>query len=266
MKKLFDLHLHSVFSDGKKKPREICAAAKAAGLDGFALTDHDTVAGLKGAAEEAGKAGLFFIPGIEVSAYDGCEIHILGLGIDYSVPDFLSALDEIRRARDARNSAILKKLDALNIHITEEEIAGHGRGSSGRGQIARAMAAKGYAPSARDAFNVYLDDGGLADCGNVCLAPQKAIDLIYKGKGKTFLAHPGRLNLNDKKKFLLIDKLVEMGLEGIEAYYPKHSRQFTEQLLEFACTRKLSVCGGTDNHGNEGDLPIGGIRVPCPPL
>ena len=264
MKKLFDLHIHSVYSDGRKTPAEICAEAKAAGLYGFALTDHDTVAGLDEAAAAAERAGLCFVPGIEVSGYDGCEIHILGLGIDYKDSGFLSALEEIRKIRDARNLQILKKLQSMGINITEEDLTRHGRGSAGRGQIARAMAAKGYAATARDAFHEFLAEGGPADCGNVSVPPCDAIELIHKGKGKAYLAHPGRLKLSDNDKFRLIDKLAGLGLDGIEVYYPKHGKELIKKLLKAARERNLLICGGTDHHGVAGDAPIGSERISKP--
>ena len=44
---LTDLHVHSTASDGTFTPSELVAEAKRIGLNAFALTDHDTVAGVK---------------------------------------------------------------------------------------------------------------------------------------------------------------------------------------------------------------------------
>ena len=261
MKKLYDLHIHSCFSDGKNTPEEICAEVKAAGLYGFALTDHDTAAGLAGAEKEAENLGLCFVPGIEVSGYDGCEVHILGLGIDYKAPAFLRELDEIRAVRNARNARILQKLSSFGIIITEEDLERQGPGSSGRGQIARAMAAKGYAANSRDAFHKYLAEGGPADCGSVCFPPEKGIGLIRRGGGKAYLAHPRRLKLKESGIFRLIDKLIEKGLDGIEVYYPRHDAAFVKKLLNAAHEKNLLICGGTDNHGNDDDAPIGSVKA-----
>ncbi len=263
MDKRLDLHIHSVFSDGKLTPREICEKAKGAGLYGFALTDHDTVAGLPDAAAAAQELGLRFVPGAEISAYGNCEVHIIGLNIDYKRPEFIAALDGIRKARDQRNADIIKKLNRLGIGITAEDIARAGPGSSGRMHIARAMVGKGFAHSVKQAFYEYLDEGRPAYCGNVKVDPKTAVGIIRAGGGKSFLAHPGRLSVDDNCKFALIDKLTGFGLDGIEAYYPTHKASFTAALEKKARENGLLVSGGTDNHGNPGDAPIGTVSVPA---
>jgi len=261
MDKLFDLHIHSVYSDGKLTPGQICEKARAAGLDGFALTDHDTVDGLDEAAAEAARHGLLFVPGIEVSAYENCEVHILGLGINYKNPGFADALNEIKTARKERNRRILEKLAALGMNISEREIANERQGSSSRGQIERVMNKKGYAESPMQAFNEYLRDGAPADCGVVSVPPPKAISIIHKGNGKAFLAHPVRLNMRDDEKLLFIERLKGYGLDGIEVYYPGQDAELTGMLLRFCKENGLLISGGTDNHGNSWDAEIGSLRA-----
>ncbi len=81
-----DLHCHSFFSgDGVSSPEELIASAKAKGLHGFALTDHNTSDGCrylldKGLLREDGAAagGFLIIPGVEVTTAEG---HLLCLGV-----------------------------------------------------------------------------------------------------------------------------------------------------------------------------------------
>src|SRR5688572_16540259 len=99
-----DLHAHSTASDGSRRPAQVAAAARAAGLSAIALTDHDTVAGLDEASEAATQQGLRFVPGIELSAVeDDVETHILGLHVtDRSdLERRLVALQDMRRTRAA---------------------------------------------------------------------------------------------------------------------------------------------------------------------
>jgi len=94
----FDLHVHSRHSgDALMSVGEIVERCKELGLDGFALTDHNSVAGNKEAAKLAKAAGLVFIPGIEVSSKGG---HILGLGVKKVIKAYMTAketVDEIHR-------------------------------------------------------------------------------------------------------------------------------------------------------------------------
>ena len=79
---MVDLHTHTTASDGQYSPSAL--AEKMSGLDisVWAVTDHDTVAGLKEAKEAADKYGITFVPGIELNiARPGCEFHLLGLGL-----------------------------------------------------------------------------------------------------------------------------------------------------------------------------------------
>jgi 3',5'-nucleoside bisphosphate phosphatase len=63
-----DLHVHSSASDGTDSPGDLVRKAAALGLDGVALSDHDTVAGhgeAARAAAELAAAGRRFamVPG-----------------------------------------------------------------------------------------------------------------------------------------------------------------------------------------------------------
>ena len=75
---MIDLHTHSTCSDGTDRPERVAELAAAAGCSAFALTDHDTLAGLEAARGRAGELGLRFVPGCEVScAYRGRNPHVL---------------------------------------------------------------------------------------------------------------------------------------------------------------------------------------------
>ena len=76
----FDLHIHSSYSDGRDGIEAILAAAVEKGLDGIAITDHDTLEGafLAERIVQERKLDLLVIPGVEVSTSDG---HLLALGI-----------------------------------------------------------------------------------------------------------------------------------------------------------------------------------------
>lgn len=77
-----DLHSHSRFSDGKQSPLIMYRRAQELGMDYFALTDHNTVAGvleLQAQLTDADLAKTKLIPGFELSLLTG---HWLVLGID----------------------------------------------------------------------------------------------------------------------------------------------------------------------------------------
>ncbi len=95
----FDLHVHSNYSkDGMSSVEQILKAAKAKGLDGVAITDHDTTAGGRYALDVVGTVapGLLIIPGEEVTTRSG---HLIVLGITQDIPRGMSVEDTIEEAR-----------------------------------------------------------------------------------------------------------------------------------------------------------------------
>ncbi len=90
-----DLHVHTRYSrDGESSVEEILKKAEEAGLDAIAITDHDTVDGVKHALSIPSK--VLVIPGIEVSTRQG---HLLILGIAEVVPAGLDVVDTVNIAR-----------------------------------------------------------------------------------------------------------------------------------------------------------------------
>ena len=92
----FDLHVHTNYSrDGQSTVEEILKAAKAKGLDGVAITDHNTTAGARYALEVCDRVapGLLVIPGEEISTRSG---HLIVLGITKDIPRGMSVSDTIK--------------------------------------------------------------------------------------------------------------------------------------------------------------------------
>ena len=109
---IIDLHTHSTASDGQYAPAEVAARARKAGTVAWALTDHDTVAGLLPAAAAAKSLDLQFIPGIELSALlDEREIHVLGHFIDPVHPELRAFEDKLADHRRGR----VRKLSLIHI-------------------------------------------------------------------------------------------------------------------------------------------------------
>ncbi len=87
----FDCHVHSHHSkDARGTVLELAQAAQAAGMHGFALTDHDTIAGHTEIQEAREKTGMLIVPGIEVTTAEG---HLLALGVSQEVPRGLGFLE-----------------------------------------------------------------------------------------------------------------------------------------------------------------------------
>ncbi len=96
---VFDLQGHSTQSDGELAPAEVVRAAKQAGVELFALTDHDSVDGLREAADAADAVGLALVPAVEVSVLDpvAADLHVCGYLVDPADPGLLAQLEALTR-------------------------------------------------------------------------------------------------------------------------------------------------------------------------
>lgn len=242
-----DLHMHSVFSDGTDEVPAIVAKAKAAGLSLMSLTDHDTVKGVGLALKEGEKQGIKVLPGIEISTYAICEVHILGYNIDINNDRLLTRLAEIEDKRHERIKAILTNLKKYNIELDEEKIFDR-IGTVGRMHIAKQLLAKGYCQTITEAFDRYLGERGIAYVPSKRITPLEGVKLIKAAGGLAVVAHP--LIFCQKGKLDdLIGGLKTYGLDGLEVYYPTHSLDDTAKLYDLAKKNRLIATGGTDYHG-----------------
>jgi len=250
-----DLHMHTRCSDGLLNPEELVEAAKAAGLNYIAITDHDTVNGIC-QLYEAGlypAKGIKIIPGIEFSAHhETQEIHILGYNIDIYDKNLTDRLNDVVEGRWDRFSNMVKRLQELEYDISETdvlEIAGDSTSIS-RSHIAQVLVKKGYFPTVKDCFDEVLEKGRPAYVSHFLLEPEEIIDLIKQSGGIPVLAHPKLI-----KDDTLVEQLLKQGIEGVEAYYPKHSPEDTERYVAMANKYNLMITGGSDFHGIPGRLP-----------
>jgi predicted metal-dependent phosphoesterase TrpH len=246
-----DLHAHTNHSDGSATPSELVALAKSNGARAIAITDHDTVGGLKEGRDAADRLGIEFVDGIELSAeYSPGTMHILGYYIDPEHDRLTARLKELRAARDKRNPEIAARLQALAIDVQYDEVAAlAGNEVVGRPHFARVLVEKGHATSIQDAFNRFLARGAAAYIDKKRLTPAESIELIHEAGGVAALAHPYQLKLSPEDMYRLVGDLVDMGLDAIEAIYSRHSVAERESYTKLASQHRLLVTGGSDYHG-----------------
>lgn len=256
----YDLHIHSIYSDGVFKPVELIKKAMARGVTGIALTDHDTIAGIGEALDEARRRDFEFIPGVELTTdYGPTEVHILGYDFDLQAPKLLNKFNLIVEARNERARTIIKKLNKHGIPLTWEKVQAKTTSKFvGRTHIFKAMEAERliHPEHRQEAFGYYLGSNGLAYEPHREIGTFEAVELIITAGGIPVLAHPGRME-NDR----LIQELHEVGLKGLEVYYPSHTPDLVTRYLKIADRYHLYVTGGTDFHSTLNQIKIGDFQV-----
>ena len=263
-----DLHVHSNASDGTFSPSQVVELAKNAGLDAFALTDHDTTAGVPEALEKGRDLNIEVIPGIEVSSsFDGTEIHILGLFVNSDDPVLAAMLEKMRISRDRRNEKMLENLAADGISFTKEGICGDNPDTIiTRAHIAHALVAKGICSGMDQAFKKYLQYGGRYCPQKEHLSPEEVVKTLISNGAFVALAHPFQYKFGDKKTEELIAHMADLGMKGLEVYHSSNNKLESMKLQEMAVRHHLLPTGGSDFHGgNKPDISIGtgrgGLRV-----
>ena len=252
-----DLHTHSRASDGTDTPRELVHAARAAGLDVLAITDHDTSAGWDEATEAAYDVGLTPVRGMEISTRmaGGLGVHLLAYLPDPAYPPLDEALHRVLDGRDERVPAILDRLREHGVDLTEDDVrrlAG-GPAAVGRPHIADARVAAGVVRDRGEAFRDWLGWGGKAFVVRYAAPLEPLLEAIRGAGGATVVAHPwGRHDHGPDGGAMDEDALAglcEAGLAGIEVDHEDHTPVARDALRAIARNLDLVVTGSSDYHG-----------------
>ena len=243
-----DLHIHSTASDGTLSPAEILKLAQKLKLKAIAITDHDTIDGYLAARKFAKKYGIEVIPGVEISSYyKGYDIHILAYFIDIHNKKLNNMLRFVQEGRTKRVRQILEKLKKFDIFLTMKQVykfAGN-KNVIARPHLANAMFKNGFTESYEEAYYKYIGNDCPAYVCKPTYTPGNIFQIVKEAGGLSVLAHPGVI-----KNDFLIPELVELGLDGLEVFYPLHTIYQKNIYLELAHRYNLLITGGSDFHGN----------------
>lgn len=258
----FDLHTHSVRSDGHDTPRQVVQLAHDAGLAGVALTDHDTGDGLAEALAAGDELGIEVIPGTEFSAeLDGRSLHVLAYWNDHTEPTLAAELARLRDSRSDRARRMVENFNDLGIPITFDRVVELAAGAPiGRPHLAQAVVEIGGCRDEREVFDRYLADGGPADAPKHAVDPVRAVELLRGAGGVVVLAHPALFGARDggeEVPVATLESMVEAGLAGVEAQHPAHDSGAVDRWTALARRYGLEVTAGSDHHGGERETRVG---------
>ena len=236
----FDLQAHSVHSDGTLPAAEVVERAAAAGVELFALTDHDTVDGVPEAAERAREQGLRFSPAAELSAVHGGheDLHVLGYELDVTDRDLIALLEDFRGDRARRIEAMAERLRELGFELDDAPLVARREAGKpiGRPHLADAVLAhpgnaqrlKDEGISGRDElFPPYLVPGAKAYVARSRPTVAEAIEVIHAAGGVAVWAHPF-WDVEDPAEALgTLEAFADAGLDGVECFYVTHTEEQT---------------------------------------
>lgn len=255
--KIIDMHTHTTFSDGDLSPTELIRLAIDKKIGTLAITDHNTLDGIKNVDRNSSMitdSGIKIINGIELSAKVSTgRMHILGYDIDLNNEELNKKMSELK---DNSLNSVLSVIEQIKrdygIVFKYEDIKNlvNAEHNLGRPDIAKLLIKYGYASSVKNAFDKYLIDAYNKVRGkNKGLLYQECLDLIKKSGGVPVLAHPKSLELSKKDFIIMLEKMIDGGLCGIEVFHSSHTKEEMEYYLEVANKYNLLISGGSDYHG-----------------
>lgn len=262
MEKYIDLHAHTNYSDGDLTPDEVIKLAIKNNIKTLAITDHDSIEGLKNITYKT--KDIQVINGIELSAkVDTGSMHILGYNIDINNKELNDKLIELKNNSVNSTLSVIEQIKKdYKIYFTYEELKEliNYNHNLGRPDIARLLLRKGYVKTVKEAFDKYLNPAN-DKIRNIKknLTYKECIELILNSNGIPVLAHPKTLKLGDKDLLLLLKDMISCGLIGIEVYHSSHTNEEMQKYLNMANELGLFISGGSDYHGaiTKPDIELG---------
>lgn len=250
---MFDLHSHTVYSDGTLTPAELVARAHANGVSALAVTDHDVTDGLGEAQAAAAGVGIRLIPGVEISVtWERHTVHIVGLGIDAANRRLQCGLEQLREVRRARAQEIGRRLHKKNIPDAFDRVSQATRGDVvSRTHFARFLVSQGYVRDMGEAFKYYLGRGRAAHVPGRWARLGDALEWIRAADGVGVIAHPSRYPLSGKLLRRLLQEFRECGGAAIEVAYGALAAPELAHLTRLATDFGLMASAGSDFHGPE---------------
>ena len=261
-----DLHMHSTVSDDTDTPEELLGRVREAGLELFALTDHDAIKGVAGIRKALRAGDPQLLSGVEFSCKDeGGKYHILGYRFD---PDNPAILDVVGAGHRLRMDKVMKRLDALRdefqVTFPEEEIRRLlSLDNPGKPHIGNLMVKYGYARTKEEAIREKINK---AHVRSEYIRPETAIRGILGSGGIPVLAHPA---FGSGDEIIVggameerLRHLTAFGLQGVEAFYSGFSPRLREETLAFAKQFGLYVTAGSDYHGRNKLVALGDTELP----
>lgn len=250
MTEIYDLHSHSIASDGALSPTELVKRAHEKGVTVLALTDHDTTNGLAEAQQAAAGLGMRLINGIELSAshLNQC-LHIVGLNIDPHNAALSEGIARQQSIRDLRAKQIAEKLEKKKIFGAYQFVTqAAGKGEITRSHFADFLLTHQHVTTQQEAFDRYLSKGKPAFVPTVWASLEETVAWIKAAGGVAVVAHPMRYKLSAKWMNRALAVFKQAGGQGIEVVTGRASLDEIRMSQQFAEKHQLYASAGSDFH------------------
>ena len=250
-------------SDGTLTPEALAARAVAAGVDLWALTDHDELGGQARAAQAAAALGLDYLCGVEISvSFLHQTVHIVGLGVNADDAQLRQGLKCTSGGRDGRAQQMAAQLLAVGIPGCYEGALRYAGNPNliARTHFARFLVERGVCRDTSEVFRHYLTDGKPGFVPHNWATLRDAVRWIRAADGVAVLAHPARYRLTANEQYALFGEFKEHGGLGVEVVTGSHTSAEAHSTADLAREFGLAASRGSDFHSpDEGRVDLGAL-------
>lgn len=270
---MIDLHMHSKYSDdGQFSPAELVEICKKHHIKAMAIADHNSAKANEEAEMAAKAAGISYIPAIEIDCtFRGGLYHLLGYGIDYKSPDFKKIEENVRAQSLQASRKRMELTKRLGFEVEEAELRDVMKDSNWpeqwMGEVFAAVLLEKPEYKNHPLLLPYREGGARSDnplinfqwdyyaYGKTCYVEmtfptmKEMIETIHKNGGIAILAHPHANLKNSVDAEALLDGIIGLGLDGIEAFSSYHTPELADYYAKRAEAAGLLVTCGSDFHG-----------------
>lgn len=225
--------------------------AREAGVDVWALTDHDEVGGIPAARAAAAVQGMRFVTGVEISITWAREtVHIVGLQIDEQNAALVQGLEATRSGRDQRGREISSQLAKAGIPDAYEGALKYVSNPNlmSRTHFARYIVEIGACRNTSEVFKKYLCEGKPGYVEHRWASLADAVQWIRGAGGIAVIAHPGRYKFSDTAQGALFDEFKQLGGTAIEVVTGSHTPDQYPEYARLANAYGFLASRGTDFH------------------
>ena len=252
IRKIADLHTHTTASDGNVTPIELVNMAHRNGLSALAITDHDTLQGIKEILRDDIDYGIELIVGVEISVSFEPIMHVLALFVDPDNEELDYMLAKTRNKKKKLLAQAFRILSKNGIGISMSEVKNR-----------KILSVSGLINYMLELNVISSIDEGKTLFGNLYSewknelpSPKKCFETIHRANGVAILAHPLFLGLNSEDLKNLLYQLKEIGLDGIEINHPEQSEEYRNMLRKYVKELYLLASGGSDYHGKSNHISL----------
>lgn len=275
-----DLHSHTTRSDGADTPQELILHAAERGVKILAITDHDIVPSKELVLEETGETvdiceyaaskGILLIPGMEISCETEVEdVHLVCIGCDWEDSYFKKLQRDVVDSKIESYHLLLEQLCRDGMEMTWEEVLDNNGHPVTDNQVQKKMifeliARKGYKSDWSEA-KLFIKNTPQYQINRKKPDPVKVIREVHRCGGYVIMAHPFLINEpvsvdgEEMSREAYIERLIQAGLDGIEACYSydktSYGGQMSNQEIEDYIREKYGnrvkiMSGGSDYHAD----------------